>query len=176
MLNRIIKSLMTIGIASVVMTVGAYAAFSSQAVNRGNVLKAGTLILYADSDPDTTGVQTGSLFNLSDVKAGDTLTKQIFMKNGGTLGLSYNGQVLKTAGDDVLFSGLTLKIGTTSGGEDLYSGPMNGFTGFSTGGRWFSAGIGETLYFTVLLPGDAGESLQGKSLTVNFIFNATQSP
>lgn len=176
MIDRILKGLITIGIASVVMTVGAYATFSSQGVNRGNVLKAGTLILYADSDPNTSGIQTGSLFNLSDVKAGYTLTKQIFMKNGGTLGLSYNGSVVKTAGDDVLFSGLMLKIGTTNGGEDLFSGPMNGFTGFITGGRLLTANSGETLYFTVLLPNDAGESLQGKTLSVNFIFNATQSP
>lgn len=174
--QKILKGLVSIGLATIFTTTVAYAAFSVQSANRGNILKAGTVILHVDSDPDTAGMQNTPIFNLSDFKAGDSTTKQFFLHNGGTLGLNYNGTVAKTDGSDNLFNSLTLKVGTTNGGDELYNGTMNSFTGFIGGSRNLSADAGENLYFTVSLPNDAGEALQNKTLMVNFVFSATQAP
>lgn len=174
--QKLLKGLVSIGLATIFTTASVYAAFSAQSINRGNVLKAGTVILHVDSDPQTSGIQGTPLFNLSDIKAGDSITKQFFIHNGGTLGLNYNGSAVKTDGDDNLFNSLLLKVGTTNGGDELYNGIMSSFSGFVGGGRNLSADAGENLYFTVSLPGDAGEAIQNKTLTVNFVFNATQVP
>lgn len=174
--QKLLKGLVSIGLATIFTTASVYAAFSTQSINRGNVLKAGTVILHVDSDPDTAGIQSAPIFNLSDFKAGDSITKQIFIHNGGTLPLSYNGSVVKTDGDDNLFDSLLLKVGTTSGGDELYNGIMSGFSGFTGGGRGLTSNGGENLFFTISLPNDAGEAIQSKTLTVNFVFRATQSP
>ncbi len=176
-MSKILKSIFTIGLATILMTVGTYAAFSSQSLNKGNTISTGTVILQADSDTAVAGIQSNPIFdNLSEIKAGNSNTRLIFMKNGGSLGLEYNSSVAKSGGDDILFSSFRLKVGTTSGGGDLYDGPMSGFSGFSGGGRFLGPGIGENIYFTVSLPSDAGSEVENKSLTVNFIFNGVQSP
>lgn len=174
---KIIKSIFTIGLATILMTAGAYAAFSSQSLNKGNTITTGTVILQADSDATSAGIQSNPIFdNLSEIKAGNSITRMIFMKNGGTLGLTYNGSVTKSGGDDILFSSFRLKVGTTTGGGDLYDGIMSEFAGFSAGGRFLPSGVGENIFFTVILPSDTGTEVENKSLTINFIFNGVQSP
>lgn len=174
--QKLLKGLVSIVLATIFTTASVYAAFSTQSINRGNVLKTGTVILHVDSDPDTAGIQTTPIFNLSDFNAGDSITKQLFMHNGGTLPLSYNGSIVKTDGDDNLFNSFLLKIGTTNGGSELYDGTMSGFASFAGGARSLIPSSGENLYFTVSLPGDAGEAVQNKTLSVNFVFSAVQSP
>lgn len=174
--GKLVKGLISIGLATIFTTTAAFAAFSVQSANRGNILKAGTVILHADSDPQASGIQETPLFSLSDIKAGDSTTKQFFLHNGGTLGLNYNGTVAKTDGDDDLFNSLTLKVGTTNGGDELYNGTMSAFTGFIGGARNLSADAGENIYFTIFLESDAGEELFNKTLTVSFVFSATQAP
>ncbi len=174
---KIIKGIISIGLATILMTVGAYAAFSAQSINKGNTITAGTLVLQADSDTTLPGIQSNPIFdNLSDIKAGNSNTRMIYMKNGGTLGLTYNSSVTKSGGDDILFSSFRLKVGTTTGGGDLYDGRMSGFTGFLAGGRYLASGTSENIYFTVILPSEAGTEVENKSLTVNFIFSGVQSP
>ncbi|MBI5452745.1 hypothetical protein HY945_04750, partial [Candidatus Gottesmanbacteria bacterium] len=162
--QKILKSLISIGLATIFTTASAFAAFSAQSINKGNILKAGTVVLHVDSDPDTAGIQTTPIFNFSDFKAGDSITKQVFIHNGGTLPLVYNGSVAKTDGDDNLFNSFLLKVGTTSGGSELYNGIMSGFSGFTAGSRGLISDGGENLFFTISLPGDAGETVQSKTL------------
>ncbi len=174
--GKLVKGLVSIGLATIFTTTTALAAFSVQSVNRGNILKSGTVILHADGDPDTAGIQDSPFFNLSNFIAGNSTTKQVFIHNGGTLPLVYNGSVVKTDGDDNLFNSFLLKIGTTSGGSELYDGIMGSFSGFTAGSRGLASSGGENLFFTISLPNDAGETIQNKTLKVNFVFSATQSP
>lgn len=176
-MHKIIKGIVTIILATAITSAGVYAAFSTQSINKGNTIKAGTVKLVADSGPEMPGLQTVPLFdNLTSVKAGDIISRVIRISNAGSLGLAYNGLVSKTSGDDGLFSSFYLKIGTSSGLGDLYNGSLNGFTGFTGGNRYLVSGSGENIYFEISLPADAGEALKEKSVSFGFTFSATQSP
>lgn len=175
-MKKIINSLVISAVLLFVVSAGAFAAFSSQSVNKGNIITTGTLILQVDTDPNVSGNQTGPIFDLTDFKAGNSVIKQVFVKNIGSLNLSYNGYAAKSAGEDILYSSLILKVGTIGGSGNLYDGALGSFGAFITGGRNLSVGVGENLYYTLSLPVDADQTLEGKTLSVNFGFNATQSP
>lgn len=155
---------------------GVYAIFSSQAANLGNRISSGTLKVQVDTDASIPGIQTDPIFDLSGLIPGEVITKQINTLNTGSLPLQYNSQAVLSSGDDNLFTALQLKVGTTSGGDELYNGSMKLFSGFNTGLRLLNAGAGENLYFTSFLPENADETLQGKTISVNFDFKASQVP
>lgn len=170
------RGLITIGITAALMGAGTFAVFTSQATNPGNTFTTGTVILNADSEPETPGNQTTALFNVDNMAPGISKTQELVMRNDGTLDLTYDGSVSQTGGDANLYNALNLKIGTTSGAGDVYDGMLSSFGGFTGGERMLSAGSNESLFFTVGLPADAGDDLQGKTIEVEFTFDATQSP
>lgn len=173
---RKIVSVLTFAIAFVVASAGVWAVFSAQAANQGNKITAGTLKIEADSSPDIPGMQNTALFDLSGLKPGDVTLKKITLINTGSLPLRYNGSAVLTTGDDNLFSSLHLKVGTTEGNNDLYDGSMKLFTGFVGGTRQLNSSQSEILYFNVSLPIDLDGTLEGKSASVSFYFNASQVP
>lgn len=155
---------------------GVYAVFSSQAANLGNRISSGTLKIQVDTDPNTFGIQSNAIFDLTGLVPGENIIKQINIINTGSLPLKYNLLAILSSGDDNLFAALQLRVGISNRGDELYNGSMKLFSGFGTGSRLLNAGASENLYFTAFLPENVDETLQGKTISVNFDFKASQIP
>ncbi len=164
-MNRILSSILSIGVASILVTMATFAVFSASASNTGNVFSTGTLNL--STSPSTGFIQ------MSGMKPGDSQNSSLQVNNTGSLALNYDASVSQT-GDIDLYNALELKIGTSSGGSDLYNGLLSGFSGFIGGNRNILSGNSETLFFIVTLPSTAGDALQGKTTNISFTFTATQ--
>lgn len=174
-LYTVFGSWLVIGASSILLAGSAFAVFISQKTNTANVLEAGTVIMYVDSNSSTQEVDSSALFSLSDIKPGDATTQSIVIKNGGSLGFSYNGSAQKDSGDDILYQALTLKIGTTNNAANVYDGLLSDFFSFVSA-RSLSASTDETLFYTVGLPAAlvSTTKLQGKSISISFFFTAVQ--
>lgn len=175
-MGKLIRIIFLISLFLLTTGFGVYAIFSGQAANLGNRISSGTLKVQVDTDAATSGIQTNAIFDLSSLVPGEVISKQINILNTGSLPLQYNSQAILSLGDDILFAALQLRIGTTSGGDELYNGSMKLFSGFGIGSRLLNAGASENLYFTAFLPENVDETLQGKTISVNFDFKASQVP
>jgi hypothetical protein len=113
---------------------GSYAAFSAQTNNTGNAWAAGTLTLtndggtgsYASAPFNTTGV-----FNQTNIKPGDTATKCLTVRAGGSSGGSlrlYRGAI---TGSAALANQISLTITATNvlAADPNVQGDCTGFTG-----------------------------------------------
>ena len=175
-MGKLIRIIFLVSLFLLTTGFGVYAIFSGQAANLGNRISSGTLKVQVDTDPATSGIQTNAIFDLSSLVPGEVISKQINILNTGSLPLQYNSQAILSSGDDILFTALQLRVGTTSGGDELYNGSMKLFSGFGTGSRLLNAGASENLYFIAFLPENVDETLQGKTISVNFDFKASQIP
>ena len=79
--KKILVSLIIIGVLGLAIGWGTYAYFSDTETSEGNTFTAGTLDLKVDGKDDPLPVY----FELSDVKPGDSGSKDIVLKNDGTL-------------------------------------------------------------------------------------------
>lgn len=171
--KKLIKGFLIIFCFSVITTATAYAVFTTQSVNKGNKLSAGTVVLNVDTNNQQSGVQADSLFNQSDLKPGFSTIKAIVVRNDGTLPLKYTSFSVKESGDDALFSIFQLEI-RTQNGELQYKGLLSDFKGLNTT-RNLLSGANESLYFTISLPDNLDSALQNKTVSFDIIFSAEQS-
>jgi hypothetical protein len=77
--NRVLRTVLVLGLACLVGAVGAFSAFSSQTDNAGNVVVAGTVVL-ADNDAGA------ALYGISNAKPGSSQTSCIRVVYTGSLG------------------------------------------------------------------------------------------
>jgi predicted ribosomally synthesized peptide with SipW-like signal peptide len=166
-MHRILLSVATVGSTAALIGGATFAVFTASASNTDNVFTTGTVNL-------ATAPATG-IFNTGDTKLmpGDALTKSVDVTNGGSLAQTYGISAAYTTGSNDLYNALELKIGTTSGGSELFSGLLSAAPPFFTG-RPLSSGATEKLYFTITLPLGSGDSVQNASATATFTFTAEQ--
>jgi predicted ribosomally synthesized peptide with SipW-like signal peptide len=79
--KKLLASIVVIGILAFAIGWGTYSYFSDTETSSGNTFSAGTLDLKVDSKDDPLGVY----FSVSDVKPGDSGSKNIVLSNSGTL-------------------------------------------------------------------------------------------
>lgn len=164
---NILKSFFMIVAVATIASGATSAAWTDSATVGGNVFSTGYI--------DITTARPNAFFLASGLYPGWSEERSLVVINNGTIDFEYDIAVAMTAGDAVLYnsSDFVLKIGTTSGGDDLYSGPVSDFDGLDSV-RELSAKSSEGLFFNVSLLDGAGNGLQSKTATISFNFIADQ--
>ena len=167
MTKKVLLSLMVIGLISALVGGATFAYFTSQATNTNNVFATGTLTIGASA----AGANVGTM-NFANKAPGDSDTYTITVNNLGSLDFKYKVSAAQTAGDAALYAALMaeVKVGSVS----KYSGPLSGLSDVLLNSS-LAAGGNEAVSFTISLPTSAGNALQGKSATMTFTFDATQT-
>lgn len=102
------------------------------------------------------------------IAPGDVINSILRVMNNGNLDFNYTVSSYLESGETALFNELLLQVSDSEG--LLYQGTLREFQDFPLG--TISKGRCNDLNFSVTLPKDAGNELQGKSISVAFNFNA----
>jgi len=162
---------MIIAVMAASVAGGAMALFTDQETSSGNAFTAGTIDLaLTDNSPLP--------FSVSAMAPGDNATGTLDVDNSGTLELRY---AMTTTGDDTSTLDEQLDCEIKQGATTLYSGKLSSAAigdptqGAQAGDRTLGASGSETLTFIVSMPLGTGNSYQGESCTVAFVFDAEQT-
>lgn len=141
---------------------GTFAYFTSQAENTDNVFTSGTLIIGTSNQGPNVGTMT-----FGNAQPGDHYAYTINVNNLGSLPFWYAVTAQLASEDSELYQALVVSI---NGGIDQ---PLSSVAGLVLDLN-LVAGAGEDVTFDIKLPRSAGNALQGKSCTIDFVFNAGQ--
>lgn len=173
MRNRILLGMIGFGFSAFLMGSATMAWFTSSTTDTGTTFTSGTIEIEAARTVDWTE-------GYGNMAPGQTVTSQLTVSNVGTLMMKYRmyGTVLP-ASHAGLAEALILKVvDPGNGNATLYEGPLDEFILGTAivrdGGNTLAAGGSETLMLEVTLPTNAGNELAGKTVLVNFEFQATQ--
>lgn len=150
------------------LVVGSGADFVSSSVNSGNAYTTGTLT-------QTNSKEDSAVFNLDNLKPGDTVNGGVVLTNSGSLPASFKLTENATNGF-ANKSNLTLSISESQGGPALWSGTFGELTtaGPLDLGDW-AAGETREFTFSVKLAQGAGNAEQGKQATGTYTWDAVQT-
>lgn len=169
--KKILVPLATLTVAGAI-AVGSGATFTSTSGNTISAVTSGSLT-------QTNSKDNAAIFNLTNMKPGDTVIGAVTITNTGTLPakfsltetLSANGFGDKTTGDNYL----KLAITNVTTNTPVWSGNFGALVdGTANPLGEFAAGAANTYRFTVTLDAAAGNSEQGKSANATFRWDATQ--
>jgi len=188
-MRKILTSLMIIAVLAASITAGAMAVFTDQQTSPDNVFTTGTVIL---------GIAPAiAMFTVSNMAPGDVEYGGLKVSNNGSLELRY---AMTTTADDTSTLDeqldLTIDVVTAPGGDGIWYtdddvvgeaniyGPNGVLSsaffgdpaqGGQAGDRTLASGTSERLRFNATLPLDTGNSYQGTTCTVAFVFDAEQT-
>jgi predicted ribosomally synthesized peptide with SipW-like signal peptide len=187
--RKILTSLIIIAVLAALITAGAMAVFTDQQTNPDNLFTTGTVILGIDP--------TTAMFTVSNMAPGDVEYGGLEVTNDGTLELRY---AMTTTADDTSTLDeqldLTIDVVTDPGvdsiwytaddvvGEANIYGPDGVLSsaffgdpaqGEQAGDRTLASSASERLRFKATLPLGTGNSYQGTTCTVAFVFDAEQT-
>ncbi|WP_345800899.1 TasA family protein [Microbacterium sp. AZCO] len=165
--KRILIPLAGLLVASAI-AVGSGADFVANSVNSANAFTTGTL-------QQTNSRGTGAIFNLSDLKPGDTVVGKVTITNSGTLPANIklsenavNGFTTK--------SNLTLTITAAGSTTPVWSGTFGALTGAAPVDLGaFAKGEAREYTFAVTLAQTAGNDEQGKTASASYTWSSTQT-
>lgn len=153
------------------IAVGSGATFTSQSANSGNAYTAGTLTQSNDV--------TGALFNLTNLKPGDTVSKTVTIKNTGSLPASFSLSGTATNGFSADMLSFNVKEGSTAlvtqsslGATAAVSLPSASVAVPAI--KAWAPGETHTYTFTVALSALAPNTDQGKTASAAFTWDAIQ--
>ncbi|MHB8762076.1 MAG: TasA family protein [Coriobacteriia bacterium] len=149
-------------VAAALSAGGARAYFTAQTEVRDNVIRAGTVQL--STEPTSAALSIGAL------APGETVSKTIEVKNTGTLAFDAVTTAAKKAGITDFWTALQCRVSCE--GVELYNGPLSAMRTAPV--RVPSAGTARLTY-SVTLPADAGNSLQGDYVRASIYVNAEQA-
>ena len=164
--KRILVPLAGLLVASAI-AVGSGANFVANSVNAANAFSTGTL-QQSNSRPGQ------AIFNLSNLKPGDTLTGKVTITNSGTL--QSNIKLSESAVNGFTTkSNLTLVITVAGSATPVWSGTFGALTGGAgVDLGTFNAGEAREYTFAVTLSPSAGNEEQGKTATATYTWDSTQ--
>ncbi|MDT0213133.1 TasA family protein [Rothia sp. ARF10] len=158
---------LTVLLAAGALAVGSGATFSSETSNTISTVTSGTLL-------HTNSKNGAEIFNLGNVKPGDTLNGTVTITNTGSLPATFSlTETSSTNG----FSGeyLKLAIKNITTGVTVYDGTFGGLVdGSKTSLGDVAAGAANVYTFTVTLAQDAPNSEQGKTATAAYQWSSVQ--
>jgi spore coat-associated protein N len=167
--RRILVPLATLAAAGA-LVVGSGADFTSQSKNAESVVASGTLT-------QSNSRANEAIFNVSNIKPGDTVTGSVVITNTGTLPANFKVTEAATNGF-VDKSNLQMTITETGPGgvRPVYSGTFGGAEGDDvfTLGR-FEANEARTYAYAVTLKSSALNPEQGKSASASYVWDAIQT-
>jgi len=144
-----------------------FTGFLDKEVSTNNSFSASTLYFNLS---DTADNPLGSpLFDFSGMLPADSQTKQVRITKGGNEDFKYNVSFVKTAGDDVLCSGLNIEAKLE--GVTLYNGSLASISLLPIP---TISGSYDDLEFIVSLP-DGSSSLRNKSCSFDLVFKGWQT-
>lgn len=172
--------LLCLGLLGALVTGRSVAFLTDTGAASANQFAAGTVVL------DVTESVVGAL-TVSSLVPGDAIWADVTLQNGGTLGLLY-AMTTTTSGDPSLASALQLVIRTKSGtpcsaadGTVLYGPGELALAAFGdpahgphAGDRALAPGTSDALCFELALPAGVSPTLQARSVTATFTFDAEQ--
>lgn len=165
--KRILIPLAGLAVATAIV-VGSGADFISNSVNAANAYSTGTLT-------QTNSKSGSAIFNLSNLKPGDTVNGKVTIKNSGTLAADF------TLTEDAINgfankANLTLVVTQTGVTAPVWSGTFGALT---TNGPLslgtFAAGEAREYTFSVTLAQSATNIEQGKTASATYSWNSTQT-
>jgi LPXTG-motif cell wall-anchored protein len=124
--------------------------------------------VQAERNIDINTLQHGYSFEVSNLKPGDWIPRDITVTNDGQFDFKYTVRLGKTNSIKGLLEELDFLI--SNGSVILYEGKVEGFKGLPP--RELSAGSKEDLFFQVTMPYELGNEFQGSSAELEIIFLA----
>lgn len=164
--KKVLVPLATLLVAGAV-AVGSGATFTSASNNTISTVTSGSL-LQTNSKADK------AIFNLTNMKPGDTLNGSLVITNSGTLPADFSLTEVSSAN---AFTGdvLKLKIVNTTTNVSVYDGTFGGLVdGEKKALGTVAAGVANTYTFTVTLDQAATNADQGKSASATYAWDAVQ--
>ncbi|MGV2940368.1 LPXTG cell wall anchor domain-containing protein [Mesobacillus sp. LC4] len=122
----------------------------------------------SEKEIDINTIPNGYLFNVSNIKPGDWMSRDLVIKNDGKQNFKYTAQVGETKSYKGLFEELLLLVKKDS--VVLFDGKLKDFKGLNP--RVLSKGSQETLFFQVTMPYELGNEFQGSAAEAEIIFYA----
>ncbi|WP_235538849.1 TasA family protein [Nocardioides sp. Root240] len=166
MSRKILVPLATLSAAAAV-AVGSGATFTSTSGNTISAATSGTLTQLNSKDG-------GAIFDLTNMKPGDTLNGALNLTNTGSLPATFS---LTETGSTNGFTAdnLSLAITNTTTGATVYSGTFGGLVdGTKTDLGVIQPGVLNNFKFTVKLAQTAPNADQGKSATATYTWDSVQ--
>lgn len=164
--RKVLVPLTTLLVAGAV-AVGSGATFTSQSGNTASAVTAGTLT-------HTNSKDAKAIFELTNLKPGDTLNGTLTLTNTGSLPAAFSLTEVSSANT---FTGtnLTLNITDQATATTVYNGTFGGLVDGTktTLGTW-AAGEAHTYTFTVKLNPDTPNADQGKTANAVYAWDSVQ--
>lgn len=164
--RKILVPLATVLAASAV-AVGSGATFTSQTGNTVSAVTSGTLT-------QTNSKNGAAIFNLTNMKPGDTLNGELTLTNTGSLPARFS--LTETSSSNAFTgSNLTLSITDKASGASVYNGTFGGLVDGTPValGEWASQAA-HTYLFTVRLASSTDNTDQGKTASASYQWDAVQ--
>lgn len=164
--KKILVPLATL-LAAGAVAVGSGATFTSTTGNTVSAVTSGTLSHTNSKDGQ-------AIFNLTNMKPGDTLNGSLTLTNTGSLPAAFSLTEVSSANG---FSGenLTLAITNTTTGASVYSGTFGGLEdGAKKDLGVVQSGVANTYAFTVKLASATGNGDQGKTASAVYQWDSVQ--
>jgi hypothetical protein len=171
-MNRVTASKALLPLATLAaagaIAVGSGATFSSTTGNTISAVTSGTLSHTNSKDGQ-------AIFNLTNMKPGDTLNGSLTLTNTGSLPATFSLTEATSTNGFVTPSNVTLDIVDTTASKTVYSGTFGGLTDGAKNdlGNW-AAGEAHTFKFTVKLLQDAPNAEQGKTASAVYAWDSVQ--
>ncbi len=164
--KKILVPLATL-LAAGAVAVGSGATFTSQTNNSISAVTSGSL--------DHSNSKTNqAIFDLTDIKPGDTVNGSLTITNTGTLPATFSLTELAST-NGFSDSYLTLAVVNTTNGETVYSGTFGGLTdGKKNDLGVITPGAANSFRFTVGLDASAPNSQQGKTAGATYQWDSVQ--
>ena len=166
MSKKVLLPLATMAAAGAI-AVGSGATFTSQSNNTVSAVTSGTLSQSNTKDG-------GAVFNLTNMKPGDTLNGSLTLTNTGSLPATFS--LTETASTNG-FTGdnLSLVITNTTTGTPVYSGTFGGLVdGTKNDLGVVQPGVANTYKFTVKLATTTPNADQGKTASASYQWDSIQ--
>lgn len=166
MSTKVLVPLATLAAAGAI-AVGSGATFTSQTGNTISAVTSGTL-------QQTNSKDGAAIFDLSNLKPGDTLNGNLTLTNTGSLPASF-GLTETSSANGFSADNLTLTITDTTTGASVYTGTFGGLVdGTRTDLGVVQPGVAESYRFTVKLATAAPNTDQGKTASAAYKWDAVQ--
>lgn len=166
MSRKILVPLATFSAAGAI-AVGSGATFTSQSGNTVSAVTAGTL-------QQTNSKDGGAIFDLANLKPGDTLNGTLTLTNTGSLPASF-GLTETSSTNGFTGDNLSLAVTNTTTGATVYSGTFGGLVdGARTDIGVVQPGVANTFRFTVKLATATPNADQGKSASATYQWDSVQ--
>ncbi|HEX2577628.1 MAG TPA: TasA family protein [Aquihabitans sp.] len=163
--RRILAPLATLVVAGAI-AVGSGASFTSASTNPANVYATGTLT-------QSNSKANAAIFNLTNMKPGDTLNGDVTITNTGTLPSVFSLAETGASNGFVTPANLKMTVTNTATGAEVFTGTF-GTLGTKNLGT-FAAGEARTYRFSVVLDINATNAEQGKTATATYEWNGAQT-